>query len=401
MDIGIGVVDEHARLCITGRVDVEVVASAGNAAAHELAIVLEVHRVERDIALFRAQIADAVDHIFTLLRGRHQFGRCVVAHGHVVEVEAEVCALLTQETHELIVGNSFDIIAGVADGRAEHDAVLLEQIHSMHNSGIVPLTAAGIVGLRGALDGQHEGNVAQTHHLFAERLIDEGGVGVDGKLHIVVLLGQLEDISLTHQRLAAGQHVQVYAQLLALGNDLVHILKAEVVLVAILASPAAHAMHIAGRSGVEQDQPGDVALVLHAVFADGLGAAEESLVAQIQRHGAGHVGVGLIQHTVDELGPLAVGVGQGLSGVFVGFSAERTAIELLCDIHQLSHGFLTVFIGMRKHHVHHFANGSTLHFMSQALNRSIHYPFPPNGIFRKSLFLFLCHYSTILSHKLP
>ncbi len=27
MDIGIGVVDEHARLCVTGRVDVEVVAS--------------------------------------------------------------------------------------------------------------------------------------------------------------------------------------------------------------------------------------------------------------------------------------------------------------------------------------------------------------------------------------
>jgi hypothetical protein len=60
VDIGIGVVDEHARLCVTGRVDVEVVASAGNAAAHKLAIVLEIHRVERDIALFRAQIADAV-----------------------------------------------------------------------------------------------------------------------------------------------------------------------------------------------------------------------------------------------------------------------------------------------------------------------------------------------------
>ena len=263
------------------------------------------------------------------------------------------------------------------------------------------LAAAGIVGLRGALNGQHEGDVAQTNHFLAERFIDQGGVGIDGKLHIVVLLGQLEDISLAHQRLTAGEHVQINAQLLALGNDLVHILKAEVVLVAILASPAAHAMHVAGRSGVEQNQPRNVALILHAVLADGLGAAEESLVAQIQRHGAGHVGVGLIQHTVDELGPLAVGVGQGLSGVFVGFIAERTAIELLCNIHQLSHGFLTVFIGMRKHHVHHFTNGSTLHFMSQALNRSIHYPFPPNGIFRKSLFLFLCHYSTILSHKFP
>ena len=126
----------------------------------------------------------------------------------------------------------------------------------MHNSGIVPLTAAGIVGLRGALDGQHEGNVAQTHHLFAERLIDEGGVGVDGKLHIIVLLRQLEDISLTHQRLAAGQHVQVHAQLLALGNNLVHILKVEVILVTVFTGPAAHAVHIAGGSGVEQDQPG-------------------------------------------------------------------------------------------------------------------------------------------------
>ena len=85
----------------------------------------------------------------------------------------------------------------------------------MHNSGIVPLTAAGIVGLRGALDGQQEGNVAQTHHLFAEGLIDEGGVGVDGKFNIIVLLRQLQDIGLAHQRLAAGQHVQVYAQLLA------------------------------------------------------------------------------------------------------------------------------------------------------------------------------------------
>ena len=43
------------------------------------------------------------------------------------------------------------------------------------------------------------------------------------------------------------------------------------------------------------------------------------------------------------------------------FSAEayEHARQPLTDIHQLSHGFLTVFIGMRKHHVHHFANGST------------------------------------------
>ena len=146
-------------------------------------------------------------------------------------------------------------------------------------------------------------------------------------------------------------------------------------------------MHVAGRSGVEQNQPRNVALVLHAVFADGLGAAEEGFIAQIQCRGAGHVGIGLIQQAVDELGPLAVGVGQCLLGVLVGLVAERAAIELLCNIHQLSHGFLTVFIGMRKHHVHHFTNGSALHFMSQVLNRSIHYPFSSKQHFRKSLLL--------------
>ena len=315
-----------------------------------------------------------------------------------MEVEAKVCTLLAQETHELIVGDSFDVVTGIADGGAKDDAVLLQQIHRVHDSGIVPLTAAGIVGLRGALDGQHEGNVAQTHHLFAEGLINEGGVGVDGKFNIVVLLRQLQDIGLAHQRLAAGQHVQVYAQLLALGNDLVHILKAEVVLVAVLTGPAAHAMHVAGRGGVEQDQPRNVALVLHAVLADGLSAAEEGFIAQIQCRGAGHVGIGLIQHAVDELGPLAAGVGQGLPGVLVGFVAERAAIELLCNIHQLSHGFLTVFIGMRKHHVCHFTNGSALHFMSQVLNRSIHYPFPPNNIFGN---LFCCQHHTIFNKRAP
>ena len=242
-----------------------------------------------------------------------------------MEVEAEVCALIAEETHKLIAGNGFDVVAGVADGGTEQDAVLLEQIHGAHNGSIVALTTAGIVGLRGTLDGQHEGDVAQTDHFLAERFIDQGGIGVDGKLHIVVLLGQLEDISLAHQRLTAGEHVQINAQLLALGDDLIHIVKAQVVLVAVLTGPAAHAVHIAGK----QDQPGNVALIFDTILADGLGAAEEGLIAQVQGRGAGHVGVQLVQHTVDELRPLAVGVGQGLLGVCVGLLAEGIAVELL------------------------------------------------------------------------
>ena len=52
VDVGVGIVDKDARLCIARRIDMEIVASACDASAHKLAIVLEVHRIERNIALF-------------------------------------------------------------------------------------------------------------------------------------------------------------------------------------------------------------------------------------------------------------------------------------------------------------------------------------------------------------
>ena len=192
-----------------------------------------------------------------------------------------------------------------------------------------------------------------------------------------MLFRQLEHVLLAHQRLAAGQHIQVNAQFLALRDDLVHILKAEVVLVAVLTCPAANAVHIAGRGRVKQNQPRDVALVLDAVLADGLGAAEEGFVAQIQCGGTRHMGVGLVQHAVDEFRPLAVGVGQHLFGVLVGLIAEAAAVELLCNIYQLAHCFFMVLLGAGKRHVHYFTKCSTLHLVGQILKRCIHSFFLP------------------------
>ena len=187
-----------------------------------------------------------------------------------------------------------------------------------------------------------------------------------------MLFGQLQDVGLADQRLAAGEHVEVHAQLLALRDDLVHIVEAQVVLVAVLAGPAAHAVHVAGGGGVEQDQPGDVALVLDAVLADGLGAAEEGFVPQIQRSGARHMGVGLVQHAVDELRPLAIGVGQHLFGVLVGLIAEAAAVELLCNIYQLAHCFFMVVVDVGQHDIRRLAQCGALHLMSQRIKCGIH-----------------------------
>ena len=50
---------------------------------------------------------------------------------------------------------------------------------------------------------------------------------------------------------------------------------------AIGSGPAAYAVHVAGHGGIKQNQPRDVAAVFLTVCADGLGAAKESLIAEV------------------------------------------------------------------------------------------------------------------------
>ena len=154
VDVRVREVDEHAGLRIAARVDVEVVSSARDAAADELAVVLEVHGIELDVTLRGAEIADPLDHLFPLLRCGHELRNGVVADRHVVEVEAVSRALGGDEAQELLAGDGVDIRAGVADRRAEDDAVLLEQVHRLHDRVIVAGAAARVVRFGRALNGE-------------------------------------------------------------------------------------------------------------------------------------------------------------------------------------------------------------------------------------------------------
>lgn len=77
-----------------------------------------------------------------------------------------------------------------------------------------------------------------------------------------MLGSQLEQIVLAAHRLAAGAHIPVDAQLFTLGNQLVHFLIGQVQAVAVLGSPAALAMQVAGGGGVKQQDPRHVAIIL-------------------------------------------------------------------------------------------------------------------------------------------
>ena len=216
----------------------------------------------------------------------------------------------------------------------------------MHDLCIVALAAAGVVGLRGSLDGEHEGDVAVLLHPLTHLLVDQGGVGVQGKEAVPVLLRQLEDVVHANRRLTAGHHVQVDTQLLALGDDLVHVLIGEVGLVAVGAGPAAHAVHVAGHGGIEEDQPRDVAVVLLTVLADLLGAAKERLIAEGHDEVLGIAGIGVIDDAVDVFDPLAVVVADALADLVKCRLVLVVSDELLRQVDDLDIGIHSVLIAL-------------------------------------------------------
>ena len=342
MNIRIGEVDEHARLRISAGVDVEVIAASGDASADILAVVLEVHRIELQIALRASVIANLVDDHLALLRCRHQLRHSIVADWHKVEVEAVARTLGGNEAQELLVRDRLDISLGVADGCAEHDAVLLQQIHRLHHGVIVSLAAAGIICLRRSLDGKEVGDVAEADDLLADLLGDQRGIGEHRKEAVVVLLRQLPDVVPADHRLAAGHQIKVSAQLFALSDDTVHILKAQIVLCAISAGPAADAVHVAGRRGIKQNQPRDVAVILLAVRANFLCAAVECLIAKVQKHRSRIMRVRLVNHLVDIFEPAVVRVLDRLADCLKRLRLRRLSIKCLGKIQNLQVKFLAV-----------------------------------------------------------
>ena len=329
--------DEDAGLHVAAGVDVAVRTAAGDAAAHVLAVVLEVHGEDGLATLDGTDLADAVEHVLALLDRGHEVGIGAVADGHVVEVPRIAAALGDDQVHELVGRDALDVGAGIAGGRAVEQAVLVHEVEGIHDLLERALAATAVVdrGLIG-LERHGEDDVTETLDLLAERLVDEAGVGEDVEEAVVVRLGELEDVRLADEGLAAGEHEQVRTQGLGLGHELVHLVIGEVEAVAVLGSPAAHAMLVAGGRGIEEDDPGHVALVLDGVFGGVAKAAEGRLVAAGQNRGAQNVGVGLVDDGEQVLLPLRTGVDGGLHatrGAGVGVLEELGChVEELHDV---------------------------------------------------------------------
>ena len=147
MNIRARIMDEHAGLRIAVRIDVEIISAARDASADEFPVILEIHGEDRLSAAAAADLTDSVINIFTLLRIRHQFRCRIHADRHQMEIPAEAHALFDLQIQELITGDRLKVILCVGDRGPEQAAVLLQNIHGMHDSAEHALAAAHVIDL--------------------------------------------------------------------------------------------------------------------------------------------------------------------------------------------------------------------------------------------------------------
>ena len=198
---------------------------------------------------------------FAVVRRGHELGRRALAHGHVGEDPGEERPFVDEPVEVRVGGHGVRVVVGVADGHAEGQPVAREKIHGRVHLGVGARAAPPVGGRFVALggDGRHE--VLHADHLLAELLVDERGVREAQKRAVRMGLAQPNEIALAHEGLAASIDVHVHAEFLALADDGVDLVVGEVQGVPVLGGPAAGAVEVAGARRIQQDGPGDVALM--------------------------------------------------------------------------------------------------------------------------------------------
>ena len=134
-----------------------------------------------------------------------------------------------------------------------------EQLHGLPDFLIASLSAAGIVCLLEAFQGNSRNKVFDPQQLLTEVPVNQRAVGERQKFAVRVHFTQTQQIRLAHQRLAAGVDIHINSQLLALPDDGVHGFQAQVQLTAVFRGPAAGAVEIAGGGGVKENGPRHIA----------------------------------------------------------------------------------------------------------------------------------------------
>ena len=114
-----------------------------------------------------------------------------------------------------------------------------------------------------------------------------------------------QDIVFPDQRFSPGHHEGMDTQGFPLGHDLIHGFIGKIQSMAVFCCPAADAVHVADTGRVEQDGPGNIAMVFIPASLPGLQSIESRLKTQIHDSGFQDMGIERVQSPFHEFPPFS------------------------------------------------------------------------------------------------
>ena len=195
-------------------------------------------------------------------------------------------------------------------------------------------------------------------------------------------LTDLDQVFFANQGLSAGVDVHIGSHLFALTDNGIDGLQGQIQLMAVLRCPASGAVQVAGRSRIQQDSPGNVAVVLLGnLFLQGA-ALQAGVGDEIGEERFPHAGIQGVD-LLNQLEPVALlvdGFPDGVSLALVPVCGH----QLVDHIHQLGGVVLRILLQIAQRGVDCSGNRGCLDFSSY-----LHNPFTPSD-FRVKIYIVFC-----------
>ena len=173
VDVAVGIVDEYAGFHVSLCVDVQIVPSTGDTAAHILSVVLEIHGKER-FAL--TEFPDTMVNSLSLFRCGKKLYSGVVSNGHIMEEPAEQRAGINDVIKEFLAADILVIPAGIAGRDSKGKPGVFQKIHGVLYLCVASVSPPSVVGILEAFQGNSRNKVLHAQHFFAEIIVYQRAV---------------------------------------------------------------------------------------------------------------------------------------------------------------------------------------------------------------------------------
>lgn len=115
-----------------------------------------------------------------------------------------------------------------------------------------------------------------------------------------------DDIFLPHQWLSTGKQIDVCTEFNSLIDDIVHLFIGQVHVVSILCRPAAGAFQVACTGGIQEDGPGDIAVIFLFISILPLIPQQTTVDDQVFKHPVSHARINVRPQTHYKLMPVII-----------------------------------------------------------------------------------------------